>query len=119
MPYKLARQIDHEVNMYHGQNPLQTALHVQFKAKSIWIPPQLNRIKLNVGITFINAITPIGIGFILRDHMGKFLGAGTTVEHAGSSEEGECSGLLAAARWASQQHLKNIVLETDNKGAAG
>ncbi|KAF5180621.1 hypothetical protein FRX31_029792 [Thalictrum thalictroides] len=73
--------------------------------------------KLNVDISFVSFDCPIGIGFLLRDSKGLFIAAGTSVGYGGSSEEGECSGLLVGAQWAKQQ-LWKLILETDNKGEA-
>lgn len=45
-------------------------------------------------------MNPIGIGFVLKNDIGIFVAAGTTVEFCSSSEEAKCLGILTAARWA-------------------
>ncbi|KAF5180372.1 hypothetical protein FRX31_030041 [Thalictrum thalictroides] len=65
----------------------------------------------------MSADLPIGIGFILSVCKGQFIGAGSTSCHAGSSEEGECTGVLVGIKWAKEQRVKKLILESDNKRA--
>ncbi|KAF5176469.1 Ubiquitin and wlm domain-containing metalloprotease [Thalictrum thalictroides] len=74
--------------------------------------------KAAMEVLFLNADSPIGIGYLTRNSAGTFLYAGTESGNAGSAEEGECRAILQAAKEANRQQLKNIELETDNQGAA-
>ncbi|KAF5195462.1 hypothetical protein FRX31_014947 [Thalictrum thalictroides] len=54
----------------------------------------------------------------MRDCNGTLISAGTESGHAGTSEEAECKGIQAALGRAIQLQLKDVILETDCKGAA-
>ncbi|KAF5208421.1 hypothetical protein FRX31_001978 [Thalictrum thalictroides] len=78
--------------------------------QTIWIPPDLRNLKVNVDIKFTSPNERFGAGFICRDSKGLFTSAGTCTGSAGSSEQAECSGILSAIKWAKQQGVKRMEL---------
>ncbi|KAF5197847.1 Reverse transcriptase zinc-binding domain [Thalictrum thalictroides] len=68
--------------------------------------------------SFSDSETHIGIRIVIRDSKGTFISAGANSGNVGNSEEGECTGLLAATIWARIKQVKHLEIETDHRGAA-
>ncbi|KAF5185375.1 hypothetical protein FRX31_025038 [Thalictrum thalictroides] len=47
------------------------------RSPSIWTHPDLNTNKISVDVSFISADLPSGIGFLMRNSNGAFIGTGT------------------------------------------
>ncbi|KAF5199683.1 hypothetical protein FRX31_010729 [Thalictrum thalictroides] len=77
---------------------------------TIWIPP--------IDISFDNADSSIGIGYLLRSSNGNVIFAGNESGNAGSAEEGECRGIQAAIcaviRSGFDHQLSKLIVETDS-----
>ncbi|KAF5207848.1 hypothetical protein FRX31_002564 [Thalictrum thalictroides] len=85
---------------------------------TIWIPPPTCFTKkINVGIAFSIANTPIGIGYKLRNADGTFILAGSESRYAETCEEAEYRGICTTLRRGIQQQLNQVVLELDNQTA--
>ncbi|KAF5184081.1 hypothetical protein FRX31_026329 [Thalictrum thalictroides] len=48
---------------------------------------------------------------------GSLITAGQESDTAGSAEEAQCRGILAAAKWGAWKHLVDVEIESDCKGA--
>ncbi|KAF5178788.1 hypothetical protein FRX31_031625, partial [Thalictrum thalictroides] len=113
----VARNIDHIVDKHHIQNLTEICRSQHPSAASIWLPPQIGNIKINVDISFCNADSLISIGYIFINSNGKFIFAGIEHSTTGSAEEAKCRGLLAAVKRGVCQQLKHVEIDSDNKGA--
>ncbi|KAF5178212.1 hypothetical protein FRX31_032202 [Thalictrum thalictroides] len=85
---------------------------------SSWLPPQNDRIKINVDISFVNHDSPVTVGFLMRLSNGQFLSAGSDICYASSSEEGECRGVLIAVKECLKHQLRKVEIESDLKSIA-
>jgi hypothetical protein len=78
----------------HGQR--QTAQHQQLYR---WEKPQHGWFKCNIDADFYRGLNMTTTGWCLRDHMGRFIMAGTTrLDGNYSAMEGEAKALLEAMK---------------------
>ncbi|XP_074378029.1 uncharacterized protein LOC141719551 [Apium graveolens] len=84
----------------------------------VWFKPPLGWVKVNVDATiFQNGF--IGVGCVLRDTHGQFLGARCKrVEGAWRPREAEAIGLKEAMSWVKRMNITHCVFETDSKSVA-
>ncbi|KAF5194337.1 hypothetical protein FRX31_016079 [Thalictrum thalictroides] len=117
-PVIVMKQIAELMICYDNTSSSTPRLQKEDQTPTIWIPPCINYVKLNVDIRFLDANTRIGIGFILRDTNGKFAGAESCSSSACSSEEAEAKGIVEALSWALDKSVSNLILETDHLDTA-
>ncbi|KAF5202541.1 Ribonuclease h-like superfamily protein [Thalictrum thalictroides] len=116
-PLHIGKTTDLVVKQYHNIT-CTAATQIHDQPTSIWLPPPPSFYKINVDITFRSSQEICGIGFILRDSMGKFITAGTRNTCAETAEAAEYNGMLAAVRRCHEHRVRKIQLETDNAAAA-
>jgi ribonuclease HI len=81
-----------------------------------WERPLQGWYKCNVDASFHRELNKTSTGWCLRDHMGRFVMAGTTwLEGNYSIIEGEAIALLEAMKVMEQRHISNVIFETDSK----
>jgi ribonuclease HI len=72
--------------------------------------------KCNVDAAFHKEINKTSIGWILRDHLGRFIAAETTwIDGSCSIVEGESIALLEALKVVRQRDYSHVVFESDSK----
>ncbi|KAL5705920.1 hypothetical protein ACHQM5_024150 [Ranunculus cassubicifolius] len=97
--------------------PPFTTVIITAKPPAHWIAPPLITLKLNVDISFISDILPLGIGYVLRDNLANFVAGGTGVDRVSTAEAGECCGIRSAAIWAYSVGCTSLIIESDHKDA--
>jgi ribonuclease HI len=81
-----------------------------------WEKPQQGWYKCNVDAGFYKELNKTTIGWCLRDHLGRFIMAGTTWLHGNYFIiEGEAIALLEAMKAMEQRRISNVIFETDAK----
>ncbi|KAF5196097.1 hypothetical protein FRX31_014315 [Thalictrum thalictroides] len=88
-------------------------------AGTIWVPPEIGKTKINVDISFSDVDSPVSIGYVFRNSKGHFILAGIEQSTAGTSNEAECRGILAAVKRGVCKQLKQVDIESDSKEAIG
>jgi ribonuclease HI len=95
----------------HGQR--QTAQHQQLHR---WEKPQHGWFKCNIDAVFYRDLNTTTTGWCLRDHLGRFIMAGTTrLDGNYSVIEGEAKALLEAMKEMKQRRISNVIFEADAK----
>jgi ribonuclease HI len=95
----------------HGQR--RTPQHQQLLR---WEKPQHGWFKCNIDAGFYRDLNTTTTGWCLRDHMGRFILAGTTrLDGNYSVIEGEATALLEAMKELKQRRISNVIFETDAK----
>jgi ribonuclease HI len=91
-------------------------LPVQNQQLHGWEKPQQGWFKCNIDAGFFRDSNSTTTGWCLRDHMGRFIMAGTTrLDGNYSVIEGEAKALLEAMKEMEQRHISNVIFETDAK----
>ncbi|KAF5193745.1 hypothetical protein FRX31_016669 [Thalictrum thalictroides] len=89
----VARQFDIAVDRQIGPQQPQISASSYITDISLipsrWIPSEIGNVKINVDVSFFDATTPIGIGYLVKNLIGTFIFVGTESGHAGSAKEGE------------------------------
>ncbi|XP_026432427.1 uncharacterized protein LOC113329818 [Papaver somniferum] len=80
-----------------------------------WNAPKVNDLKVNFDVSYIDEHTPIGIGLIMRDSAGQFMGAKGECSKSINEEQGEAVAALEAIKWAKENVVLNLHLEGDNR----
>jgi ribonuclease HI len=81
-----------------------------------WEKPPHGWFKCNIDAGFYKDANKTTTGWCLRDHMGRFIGAGTTWLNGNYSIiEGEAIALLEAMRALEQRRISNVIFKTDAK----
>jgi ribonuclease HI len=84
-----------------------------------WERPQQGWYKCNIDAGFHRELNKTSTGWCLRDHMGRFVMAGTTwLDGNYSIIEGEAIALLEAMQAMEQQRISNVIFESDSKSVA-
>ncbi|OVA11468.1 hypothetical protein BVC80_8571g6 [Macleaya cordata] len=78
-----------------------------------WIAPPFHHVKINYDASFYSADKYIGIGLLLRDNTGSWLGARSITGYALSAEESEALAILYTLQWALSLNLDRVVFEGD------
>ncbi|OVA14309.1 hypothetical protein BVC80_9021g41 [Macleaya cordata] len=68
---------------------------------------------MNYDASFINTKTNVGLGFLYRDHTGRFSGSIVVGDRASSTKELEGLALLRAMQWAICLNLHRVIFEGD------
>jgi hypothetical protein len=99
------------------QQASQVTRHVaQQQQLDRWETPQQGWYKCNVDAGFYKELNKTTTGWCLRDHLGRFIMAGTKWLHANFSIiEGEAIALLEAMKAMEQWRISNVIFETDAK----
>jgi hypothetical protein len=80
-----------------------------------WIPPDRDKLKMNVDAGFIPSTGEATAGFAVRDHLGSLVLAGsTTLQTCKNAEEAEALAVWTGLNTAYQLNLKLSALESDN-----
>jgi ribonuclease HI len=81
-----------------------------------WQKPSPGWLKCNTDAAFHNDSNQTSAGWILRDHLGRFVMAGTTwIQGKCSSLEGEAIALFEAIKAMEQHRFTHIIFESDSK----
>jgi ribonuclease HI len=102
-------------------NDVQQATHVsrqvgQQQQSYRWEKPHQGWYKCNVDAGFYKELNKTTTGWCLRDHLGRFIAAGTSWRHGNYSViEGEAIALLEAMKAMEQRRISNVIFETDAK----
>ncbi|OVA10969.1 Reverse transcriptase zinc-binding domain [Macleaya cordata] len=107
MPYLFSIQPSSPIHALQTTND-QTTDNVSY-----WTAPSFHVIKLNYSASYSQSVNNVGLGFILRDHAGRVLGARSLSVAASSAEESDGLALLTAVQWAVTLQLRNVVFEGD------
>jgi ribonuclease HI len=103
---------------WYSVQQVQSGQHapVQQQHPLRWQKPPYGWYKCNIDAAFHSEQQRTSTGWILRDHHGTFIRAGTTwVEGTCSVIEGEAMALLAALRELQQQGLQQVIIESDSQ----
>jgi hypothetical protein len=93
------------------QDQRQTVQHQQLHS---WEKPQQGWFKCNIDAGFYRDLNSTTTDWCLRDHMGRFIMAGTTrLDGNYSVMEGEAKALLEAMKEIKQRRISNVIFETD------
>ena len=88
----------------------------QIVKSSKWEPPPIGWIKCNFDYSFVSEDTMDGVGLILRDELGRFLGAGSIqVQSMQTSLEGEALSFLIALQQVWVRGFQRVWFEGDSK----
>lgn len=100
---------DYKISRLFGI-PFKASRIVQVHQTS-WVPPPIGTVKINCDGSSIDSPSAGSIGFVIRDHNAKFLGAFTqNVGHA-SALEAEFCACLRAIEKAKELHFPDIIVE--------
>jgi ribonuclease HI len=81
-----------------------------------WVKPSLGWCKCNVDAAFHKEINKTSTGWVLRDHIGRFIAAETTWFDGNCSiVEGEAIALLNALQSMVQRGFSHVIFESDSK----
>ncbi|XP_045797933.1 uncharacterized protein LOC123892151 [Trifolium pratense] len=110
-----ARQVCEEWKavQHHQQDSSHHAQQIQ---QVQWQKPSYGWYKCNVDAGFHRDINKTSAGWVLRDHMGQLVLAGTLWNHGHCSIiEGEAKALLEALQQIEQRGITHVIFETDSK----
>lgn len=87
----------------------------QSRQKACWVgPPPIGVIKINFDGECGSDREKVGLGFVARDHSGRFLLAGSrTISLVGFAEDSKCHALYWALSVARAQGWEHVILEGD------
>lgn len=112
----LRRAVDANIEWY--RNVVGTSFHQrrQINKSSKWEPLPHDWVKCNFDYSSSAGSTMAGVGWIIRNEAGMFLGAGSIqVEKRQSSLEGEALGFLLALQQIWMRDWRRVWFERDNK----
>jgi ribonuclease HI len=90
--------------------------YAQQQQQLSWEKPQFGWFKCNIDAGFYKDANKTTAGWCLRDHVGRFIAAGTTWLNGNYSViEGEAIALLEAMKAMEQRWIANVIFETDAK----
>ena len=96
---------------WHPEHDLNLLGHVSIR----WVAPPANYFKVNFDASWSKDDCIVGIGVVVRDHMGEFFAGMTKVgEKASSAEVAELVAAREAIVFAVEAGFSNLVLEGDN-----
>jgi ribonuclease HI len=101
-----------------AQNIQQQSSNINAQQQQVvqWQKPPTGWLKCNTDAAFHNDSNQTSAGWILRDHLGRFVMAGTTwIQGKCSSLEGEAIALFEAIKAKEQQRFTHIIFESDSK----
>ncbi|XP_026392482.1 uncharacterized protein LOC113287846 [Papaver somniferum] len=75
-----------------------------------WSPRKENDLKVNFDVSFINENSPIGIGLILHNFAGCFMGARGETSTIINFEQGKAVAAMEAINWAKAKEVLNLRL---------
>lgn len=106
-----------EANDEWASNVLSTVRSlVRVSRQSTWDPPPLGWLKCNFNCSYKRELSETGIGWILRDHDGKFISCGgARIYGIQSSLEGEGNAFLYAVQQIWVQGCRRVWFEGDNQ----
>ncbi|XP_073294606.1 uncharacterized protein [Primulina huaijiensis] len=82
----------------------------------LWHPPPESFVKCNIDAAFPNGADVTGLGMVLRNDSGGFIGCRSSVYYGKLDvKEGEAMGLLEAISWGHTMGYQKVVFELDSK----
>ncbi|XP_026410901.1 uncharacterized protein LOC113306142 [Papaver somniferum] len=120
-PGSIIRQIYNFCHTYHicihitPSSSIHTSTLSSTKNHRCWTPPLLHWLKINFDASIIPGTNFYVLAFVVRNHLGEFMGAMAWTRRAREVDQAEVLALKKVAQWIKDKNLSKVMVEGDNK----